>query len=191
MNDDYRSYDGDLMPIYLGPRDPIPAGSVALADLGFDVATQAELDAIAATEFELAVGAGPHWSNVNWATMSVNGTDFLNARRATDNTNQNNEVVFELPRPLLAGTWTIVLCHRQGTALGIYTVSVSPDASAWTNLTTIDGYAGAGASTRSAVTGLTIAAGMQFIRLKMATKNASSSAYQGLVNFLAGMRTGA
>ena len=47
--------DGDerdgsgLMPIYLGPRDPIPAGSVALADLGFDVATQTELDSLSGT----------------------------------------------------------------------------------------------------------------------------------------------
>lgn len=102
---------------------------------------------------------------------------------------QNDEVVFDLVDALQAGTWTFVLAHMRSTDRGIYTIAVSPDASAWTTLTTIDGYAGSPAAARSAVTGLTVAASMRYVRLKMATKNGSSSSYVGDISYLGGVRT--
>lgn len=132
------------------------------------------------------------YSNVGWATFTQSGSTFYGGRRDTDNSNQNNEVVYALPVALTAGTWKFVLLHTTSLDRGIYTVAVSPDAAAWTDLTTIDGYsASSTANVRSEVTGLTVAAGMRFVRLKMATKNVSSTFYRGTHQLFTGVRTGA
>jgi hypothetical protein len=149
---------------------------------------------IAATQRSFEVDyLAKSYSNVNWATLTAASGRFGGGSRATDTLAQNNEIVLALPVALMAGTWTVRLIYHQNTTNGIYTVAVSPDASAWTDLTSaIDGYAAAPASNVTAdVTGLTVAAGMNFIRLKMATKNASATNYKGDYSHLSGVRTGA
>lgn len=87
-----------------------------------------------------------------------------------------------------AGTYTLDVFHGTGTDRGIYTVEVDG-----VQVGTIDGYLGAGgAATRSSVIGITIATtGVHRIRLRMATKHASSSSYFGYLSGLYLTRTGA
>jgi len=83
------------------------------------------------------------------------------------------------------------LGHRQLANNGIYTIEKSVDGSTWTSVGTVDGYAAAGASTRSELTGLTFPTGVTFIRFRMASKNASSSAYSAVFGGFLGLRTAA
>lgn len=136
-------------------------------------------------------GGDQEYSHVNFASIAVDASTWTNFRRVSSSGVVNNEVVFLLPSPLEAGTWTFTLMHQQASNRGIYTIAVSPDASTWTDLTTIDGYAGSTTNTRSAATSVTVAADMAYVRLKMATKNASASDYFGFWTFFSGVRTGA
>jgi hypothetical protein len=141
-------------------------------------------------EFELSPFTKA-WSNTNWSTFAQ-ASNRYNGGSRTSSAAQNDEVVFRLPSALRAGTWTFVLLHASTTNRGIYTIAVSPDAVTWTDLTTIDGYAvSLTAAVRTERTALTVPAGMQYLRLRMATKNGSSSAYTGEVQGLYGLRTGA
>jgi hypothetical protein len=92
---------------------------------------------------------------------------------------------------LTARTWKLTFEIEKNPAYGIATVAVSPDATTFTDLTTFDFYASGIAQSRTEVTGLTIAAGMQYVRFKMATKNASASAYGAALSGFTGLRTGA
>lgn len=191
------------MPTY--PNSPAP---VLGTTYGLDPseATDAEVTAAVAAEVVRADAAyaplsgsavavnlnllGTEVSHSGFGTVSQSSNRYLAGDRQSDS-GQNNEVVFSFGSTLAAGTWSMTLLHRADTNKGIYTVAVSPDAAAWTDLGTIDGYAGVAAPARTTATGLTIAAGTKFVRLKMATKNASSSAYGGTVSALTGTRTGA
>lgn len=103
---------------------------------------------------------------------------------------QNAEVVYRVPQSLAAGTWSLRLVHSTNTSNGIYTIATSPDGSTFTDLTTIDGYAGSAvAAVITDATGLTVPAGTTYLRLKMATKNGSSSNYFGAFSALTGVRT--
>lgn len=186
--------------------------TVTSADLPYDPTgntyltgndAQEALDQADATLVTLAAGTTPtadffaihangrHHSHTTFSTHAIATSDYTNGRRSTTGA-QNSEVVFLLPTVLRAGTWALTLLHRQGTDTGIYTIAVSPDATTWTDLgTTIDGYNASAVSTRSEITGQTIAANMKYLRLTMATKNASSSDYYGRINHISGSRTGA
>lgn len=159
-----------------------------LAD-GAAVSDAATVGQIVVNEFEI-VGLTKAVSNVNYATFTQSSGRFLAFERASSNA-QNDEVVFQLPIILRAGTWTLALTHHTANNNGIYTLAMSADAAAWTDIATFDGYAASAAATRTEVTGLTVAAGMAYVRLKMATKNGSSTNYGGRVNGIFGIRTGA
>lgn len=128
----------------------------------------------------------PPTSNVNW--NAYNPGTFAGLFQSSGA--QNDEAVFRLPFSLSAGTWTISLQHSQASNRGIYTVSFSVDGTTWTDVGTIDGYVAASADTRSVITGIAIPARTKWVRLKMATKNASATQYYGIVGSMSGLRTG-
>lgn len=102
-----------------------------------------------------------------------------------------NDYITYAPRYLRGGTWALALYHFTSTDRGIYTIQISTDNWTWTTLGTIDGYAASGAATRSVLNTLTIADGFYYVRVLMATKNASSSSYVLCVNEISLVRTGA
>lgn len=144
----------------------------------------------AAPAFQIVGALAREYSHTDWSNRAAATGWHLGGFRASNGT-QNAEVVYTVPL-LREGTWSLTLLHGEGTSRGIYTIATSPDASTWTDLTTIDGYASSSAnSATDSVTGLTVPSGVKFVRLKMSTKNASSSGYSGAFSGLAGARTGA
>lgn len=129
------------------------------------------------------------WANVQQSSLSFSGA--INSSAGT----VGASVAWEVG--LRGGTWRVDLCHFRGPDRGIYTVELATlsetgAVSAYTVLTTIDGYAAAEDHVRSSVTGLSVpASGRKRLRLRMASKNASSSAYLGAFEHLALTRTGA
>jgi hypothetical protein len=123
-------------------------------------------------------------SHTNWDTIAMDASAMYGAFKRTDNTNQNNEINFDVS--LSAGTWTVELCHTTANNVGIYTVTVGDVAAG-----TVDGYsAGTTYNIRSQLTGIIVPqAGVHRLKLKMATKNASSSAYRGQIQNLQLRRT--
>lgn len=141
--------------------------------------------------FEIASAGAKAWANTNFNTFTVQNGAYHNAHRGSSGA-QNDSVTFLTPVALTAGTWTLVLTYVSATSAGIYTIAVSSDDSSYTDVGTVDSYAASAVNfNRTELTGVTIAAGMKYVRLKMATKNASSSGYLGRHTSIAGVRTGA
>lgn len=129
-------------------------------------------------------------SHINWEQGPTQSSGrFMGGTRTSTNA-QNNEVVFRLPSPLntTSCTWDLYLLHQTSTARGIYTVALSADDMSYTDVGTIDGYGASSTAVRSSLTGVTPPAGCLYIRLKMASKNASSSQYIGDIQALGGVR---
>lgn len=122
-------------------------------------------------------------SNTNWDTITL-ATVYLYGAGKLSSGAQNDEIAWDIV--LAAGTWTLELIHTKNTNLGIYTVSLDG-----TTIGTIDGYNGSAANnSRGSITGIAVAAsGKTRLKLKMATKNASSSSYFGLIHALQMRRT--
>jgi len=97
---------------------------------------------------------------------------------------QNAEIGWDVV--LSAGTWTVQLTHYTINSAGIYSVRIDG-----VEVGTIDGYAASGGPDHvSVVTGIAVATGgKRRVTLKMATKNASSSSYYGLIQHLQLRRT--
>ena len=83
-----------------------------------------------------------------------------------------------------AGTYEIDLYHLPFQNRGIYTVRIDG-----TSVGTIDGYAASLSPARGSITGVALTAGAHVITLLMATKNASSSGFLGMVERLLLTRT--
>lgn len=128
------------------------------------------------------------YSQTNFDSVSYSSAKPKGYTRFTSGA-QNAEVVFGREY-FEAGTYVPIVVHFSGTNRGIYTVSISEDAAAWTDIGTVDGYAASGIATRSEVAAVSIAEGRYFVRLKMATKNASSSSYLGDLTEVMFTRTG-
>lgn len=145
---------------------------------------------VLAEEFEIS-GLTKAVSNTNFSTFSQLSTAFLGGHRVSDGS-QNAEVVFAVPIPLRGGTWTLALVTGTFATAGIATIAGSADAVTFTDITTIDCYsASTVAAVRSEAVGVTVPEGTKYIRVKAATKNASSTNYQIRVGALYGVRTGA
>lgn len=191
LSDDFQPLDSDLTAIAalsttaFGRSLLELASAAALAGAHDHDGTYQGL----ASAFEVtAVSASV--SQVSWNTFTQSSGYFLGGYRLSAG-NQNAEVVFDLGRTLQGGTWSFALLHAVDSNRGIYTVAASTDGSAWTDLGTIDGYAAANATTRTLATGWTMPNLTRFVRLTMATKNASASDYYGSVSGFSGVRTGA
>jgi hypothetical protein len=88
---------------------------------------------------------------------------------------QNDAISFDFA--CAAGTYSFELFHLAFTNRGIYTVRIDG-----VSVGTIDGYAAAILTpSRDVVTGIAIAAGQHTVTLLMATKNASSSSFFGII----------
>lgn len=122
-------------------------------------------------------------ANTNWDTISTSASQYGGFALASSAA-QNDEISFNVI--LAAGTWTVRLMHVKGTNRGIYSVQIDDSEEG-----TIDGYNGSAVNNaRDSVAGITVASGGKHeLSLKMLTKNASSSAYLGIISLVSLIRT--
>lgn len=121
-------------------------------------------------------------ANTNWNTQTfVSGNlfgGFLNSSAA-----QNAEVSW--PVVLAAGTWTCRVTYHRSTDGGIFSIQLDGS-----EVGTVDSYGVDAYNQIADVTGISVAAsGKKTFKLKMATKNAASSAYRGGVQHVTWIRT--
>ncbi len=90
---------------------------------------------------------------------------------------QNDSITFDFAAA--AGTCTIELFHLPFTNRGIYTVQIDA-----VSVGTIDGYSATLAATRGLLTGIAVTTGQHTLTILMATKNASSSSFVGIIDHL-------
>jgi hypothetical protein len=127
--------------------------------------------------FELAV------SQTNWDTISIDTGVLLNASKQSTNA-VDNEIGFDVV--LAAGTWTFELLHTMNSGNGIYSIQFDG-----VQKGVIDGYASTWTTNvLSSVTAISVpTSGVVRIKLKMSTKNASSSGYAGIIQHIQLRRT--
>lgn len=124
------------------------------------------------------------FSNTNWSTRTQDSAK-LGGGYLQSGGNQNDEIVWNVW--LDAGTYKIALIYVKNTNAGIFSVQLDT-----VEKGTVDSYAASASSNNydETVTA-TVTAGLKAVKLKMATKNASSSAYYGFIQSIALIRTGA
>jgi hypothetical protein len=122
-------------------------------------------------------------SHINWNQLNVDNLAIYNGYKLST-VAQNNEINYDIS--LSAGTWDIELLHVTGANQGIYTITLDDIACG-----TIDGYsAGTAYNVRTSLTGVIVPDPRVYrLKLKMATKNASSANYQGLIQHIQLRRT--
>jgi hypothetical protein len=126
-------------------------------------------------------------SHTNWNTIDATAAVYANQIYGgvkESSGAQNAEINWDVL--LTTGIWTVELLHFTRSSNGIYSVQVDGIEKG-----TIDGYSAAdAANVRSSVTGITVEASATVqLKLKMATKNASSSSYFGRVSHIQLRRT--
>ncbi|HSW90449.1 MAG TPA: hypothetical protein VLF64_00455 [Candidatus Saccharimonadales bacterium] len=113
-----------------------------------------------------------------WNSIYLTNTDtanFVGWVNSSD-TAQNNSITFDFA--CNAGTHTLEFFHLPFQNRGIYTLQIDG-----TTIGTVDGYSGGLVPTRSVLTGITVStSGQHTFTILMATKNASSSGYQGMMD---------
>lgn len=122
-------------------------------------------------------------SHTNWDTLSINASSLLTCAKTSSGA-QNDEINFDLI--LARGTWDIELLFTKNTSYGIYSVQINS-----VEKGTIDGYDASNTfNNLSTISGVDIPQTAKYqLKLKMATKNASSSNYTGAVNHIQLRRT--
>lgn len=121
-------------------------------------------------------------ANTNWATRNQSSLELGGGDHESTNA-QNNEISTDIW--LDDGTYKYAQVHFKDSNRGIYSVQLDA-----VEQGTIDGYsAGTVLNTYSEITGISITKGLKVFKLKMATKNGSSSGYIGGVNSCAWIRT--
>lgn len=123
-------------------------------------------------------------AHTNWDTIAFDATTSLYSGTKNSSGAQNDEINFDVI--LSAGTWTVELIHATGANRGIYSIQFDG-----VEKGTIDGYnAGGATNVRSSVGSITVSTpGKVRLKIKMATKNASSSSYFGLLHHVQLRRT--
>jgi hypothetical protein len=125
-------------------------------------------------------------------SVSINSTHIKGGTYNSSGT-QNDEIYWDILIP--TGTWVLRLIHFQASNRGIYTVSIDGTSvgSLGGSSSTIDGYnAVTTPNVVSEITGIAVPASsttLRRLKLKMATKNASSTLYIGSIAVLAMRRT--
>lgn len=114
------------------------------------------------------------YSHTGFGSVSLDVTALQNGYRWSSGA-QNDLINWYVP--LQEGTWNLELLYWTSSAYGIYSVQLND-----VQKGTIDGYSAATVkNVRSEITSIAVgASGVQKLTLKMATKNASSSAYYGV-----------
>jgi hypothetical protein len=124
---------------------------------------------------------GSH-GNTNWNTANVDNSEIYVIDLESSGA-QNDEIYWDLG--ISGGTWDLTMLHYKGPNRGIYTVSIDGS-----SIGTIDGYAaGTTRNQFDTITGASITAGKRRLKLKMATKNGSSSSYFGTMTAIQMRRT--
>jgi hypothetical protein len=123
----------------------------------------------------------PPTGQTNWSTRaSINGpyTSVLSSSGA-----QNDEIYWDIP--LHAGRWRLGVVYQANTDAGIMTVTFDA-----TTIVTIDTYSASSTlGNVSTTSNIRVAAdGIVRLKVKMATKNASASAYKGYLHHISLMR---
>lgn len=97
---------------------------------------------------------------------------------------QNDEITYQVG--LAAGTYKVLMSYVKVSNGGIYTLALDGS-----SFGTVDGYAAGNTFNQySEITGVVVAtSGVKTLSVKMATKNASSSAYRGIFTVINFMRT--
>lgn len=123
-------------------------------------------------------------SQVNWPESSGTSISYLYASVRQSTGAQNAEINFDVV--LAAGTWTVELICTTTASSGIYTVQFDGATAG-----TLDSYSSSTAyNVRMSLTGISIASsGKKGLKLLMATKNASSSSYYGMLQHIQFKRT--
>lgn len=123
-------------------------------------------------------------SHTNWDSISTSSFDDIYSGRKFSSGTQNDEINFDIS--LAAGTWTFELIYLKGTSRGICSVQIDG-----VEQGTIDMYNSSTTyNNRAQITGISIAtSGKVTLKLKMTSKNASSSSYGGTINHLQLKRT--
>jgi hypothetical protein len=134
----------------------------------------------------LIAGADTPNAHSGWSSNIGLGSGLiLNSQRLSVST-VGSWIEWEVPMD--SGTWSFDLYYRVNTSYGIFSLSIDGAAA----VATVDSYAAAAAVAVSTMAGITVATGgRKTLRLTMATKNGSSSAYTGYLTGFAGARTGA
>lgn len=122
-------------------------------------------------------------SIVNWANKTID-TQYYHSGRNYSSGTLNDSIAWDVV--LGAGTWTVELIHHKDSARGIYSIQFDG-----VEKGTIDGYdAGSSINHFSSVTGIVVATSAKIeLKLKMASKNGSSSNYYGDISGLRLIRT--
>jgi hypothetical protein len=125
-------------------------------------------------------------TNTLWSSRLQSNAQIGGGYLRTDTGAQNNEISWDIW--LDVGTYKYAQIYNKNTDEGIYSVQLDG-----VEKGTIDAYAAAPANNAyTEITGITVStAGVKNFKLKMATKNASSSAYNAYINSVAWIRTGA
>lgn len=123
--------------------------------------------------------AHPPADHLNWGTRTMN-TGYIGGFYRQSTAAQNNYIEYLVP--LGVGTWTLDLLVQTASSFGIITVTIDGGSS----VGTIDLYSSSGVPVvEKSLPGIVIAAGgLKAVRFTMATKNASSSDYIGLIQGL-------
>ena len=115
---------------------------------------------------------------VNWSTDDYASTYPFGVRSISAASQNDNRTYYA---DLAPGIYTVDLWHNKSTDRGVYSVRFNG-----VEIGTIDGYAAASAVAKNSVTTITVpTGGRTAVALVMATKNASSSGYRGVVHGLA------
>ncbi len=122
-------------------------------------------------------------SNVNWDSFDLY-TGYVHAAGKESSGAQNDKITWDIV--LAAGTWTFELMYNKNSDRGIYSVQLDS-----VEKGTIDGYAEAGVyNVRTSITGIVVATTAKIaLKLKMATKNDSATAYYGNITSIKLIRT--
>ena len=122
-------------------------------------------------------------SNVNWNTIVQDGS-YLHAGIKQSSAAQNDEITWDVV--LGAGTWSVELFYHAVPNAGIFSIQFDS-----VEKGTIDGYNSVSTpNTRSSVTGIVVPLTKKIeFKLKMATKNPSSSNYVAGLNDVRLIRT--
>ncbi len=121
-------------------------------------------------------------SQVNWNTFLYDSYTINNILTKTSGA-QNDEITWDIV--LGAGTWVVELIFQRETSRGIYSVQFDS-----VEKGTIDGYGGPSNNILLSTTGLVVPLTKKIeLKLKMATKNPSSTGYEGAIAALRLIRT--
>jgi hypothetical protein len=138
--------------------------------------------------FEINAATATPISDMGFDVIELNALAYDGAVRSSEG-DVDNHVTFPIAGEMHSadGLWTFTLSHFTGPDVGIYSIETTDDLGAtWDVKGTVDGYAAIGAAEQTVVTGVTVAAENDSIRLRMGTKNGSSSDFFGHVSALSG-----